>query len=383
MRLADGATRARIIELLAWSLWAILLIAVSVLAVRHPAGSIFDAYRDGVHHWWAGEPLYSHSARSFVYLTSSPLIFTPFVLLGPPLDDLVWRICSVVLFLYALWRLVRLILPDHARLAMAFILVLMLPCAGVNVQRGQAEIAMTGLMFLGAANAAQARWWRATLWLCLGFALKPLALVLMLLYGALFKPLRGRLSAGVLVVLLLPFLHPDPHYVIAQDVAMVDELLFAAQPGITRFNDIAMMLHRFAIDLPAPVILMVRLAGAAATLWLAALVVRRRPLEQCAIAVLALAVTYLVVFNPRSELGSYMNLAALVGISAALAWYRGDRTAAVLLALLILGFGTQVYGDWLYRPTDVWLKPLLGLGYFGFVARRIVSRTRLAGQPWG
>jgi len=163
---------------------------------------------------------------------------------------------------------------------------------------------------------------------------------------------------------------------------MVDELLFAAQPGVTRFNDIAMMLHRFAIDLPAPAILALRIAGAVATLWLAALAVRRRPLERSAIAVLMLAVTYLVVFNPRSELGSYMNLAALVGISAALAWYRGEKTTAVLLALLILGFGTQVYGNWLYRLTDVWLKPLLGLVYFGYLARRILSRP-LAGPTPG
>jgi hypothetical protein len=176
----------------------------------------------------------------------------------------------------------------------------------------------------------------------------------------------------MLVVLLLPFLHPDPHYVAAQDVAMVDELLFAAQPGITRFNDIAMMLHRFAIDPPSEVILALRIAGAAAALCLAALAVRRRPLAESAIAVLALAVAYLVVFNPRSELGSYMNLAALVGISAALAWYRGEQKAAVLLALLILGFGTQVYGNFLYRLTDVWLKPLLGLVYFGWLAHRIL-----------
>jgi alpha-1,2-mannosyltransferase len=365
---------ARIVEVLAWSLWVVLLVAISVMTVRQPMRSIFDAYRDGVHHWWAGEPLYSHSPRAFVYLTASPLVFTPFVLLGQPLDDLAWRVCSVALFLYGLWRLVGLALPAHARLAMAVILLLMLPCAGVNVQRGQAEIAMAALMFLGAADVAMQKWWRATLWLCLGFALKPLAFVLILLFGALLPPLRWRLVAGVVAVLLLPFLHPDPHYVVAQDRAMVDELLFAAQPGVTRFNDIAMMLNRFAIDPPPPVILALRIAAAAAVLWLAAVAVRRWPLEQSAIGVLALSVAYLVVFNPRTELGSYMNLAALVGISAAVAWYRGERTTAVLLALLILGFGTQVYGNWLYRLTDVWLKPLLGLAYLGWLARRILAR---------
>ena len=64
-------------------------------------------------------------------------MFTPFVLLGQPLDDLAWRICSVALFLYAVSRLVALVLPGQARLAMAAILLLMLPCAGVNVQRAR------------------------------------------------------------------------------------------------------------------------------------------------------------------------------------------------------------------------------------------------------
>ena len=331
-----------------------------------------------MHHWWASEPLYSHSPRAFVYLTASPLIFTFFVLLGEPFDDLAWRLCSVALFVYALWRLVVLLLPAHARLSMAVILLLMLPSAGVNVQRGQAEIAMAALMSLGAADAAELRWWRAALWLCLGFALKPLALVPMLLFAVLYRQMRSRLAVGVFVVLLAPFVHPDPHYVVAQDAAMVDELVFAAQPGITRYNDIAMMLDRFGIDPPSQAILALRIAGAALTLWLAIVAVRQRALEHGIVTVLALAVAYLVVFNPRTELGSYMNLAALVGISAALAWFRGERTTAVLLALLILGFGTQVYGNWLFRLTDVWLKPLLGLAYLGWLARRILARPQPA-----
>src|SRR5690242_7489262 len=81
----------RIVWIAAWSAWIILLVAVSVLVARSPIRSIFDAYRDGVHHWWAGEPLYNtNDPRGFVYLTSSPLLFTPFVLLGAPLDDLLW-----------------------------------------------------------------------------------------------------------------------------------------------------------------------------------------------------------------------------------------------------------------------------------------------------
>ena len=385
----QGGGRLRVLrrpltlQIVTWLAWLTLLIAVSILVVRSPIRSIFDAYRDGVHHWWASEPLYNASdPRGFVYLTSSPLLFTPFVLLGPPFDDLLWRVCSVALFLFGIWRLVRILIPKHAPLAMAVIMLLILPASGVNVQRGQAEMAMAGMMFPGAADAATQRWWRGAALLCLGFALKPLALVLILLYGALYRPLRIPLAVGVLIVLAVPFLHSDPGYVLAQDRAMIETLLTAAQPGVTRFNDVAMMLHRFGADLPAAVMLAIRLVAAALTLWLALVAVRTMPHAEGAITVLALAVTYLVLFNPRTELGSYMNLGALVGVSAATAWVRERRMAAVLLALLVLGLGTQAYGNWIYRPTDVWLKPLLGLVYFAYLVRRICGR-RLVTAPVG
>jgi alpha-1,2-mannosyltransferase len=235
-------------------------------------------------------------------------------------------------------------------------------------------------MFPGAADAASRRWWRGAALLCLGFALKPLALVLILLYGALYRPLRIPLAVGVLIVLAVPFLHSDPGYVLAQDRAMFETLLTAAQPGVTRFNDVAMMLHRFGADLPAAAMLTIRIAAAALTLWLALVAARTMPHAEGAITVLALAVTYLVLFNPRTELGSYMNLAALIGLSAVTAWVGEQRATAVLLALLVLGLGTQAYGNWIYRPTDVWLKPLLGLGYFAYLAQRIHG-SRLVAAP--
>ena len=375
--------RPQTLSIIAWSAWGILLVAVSILVVRSPIRSIFDTYREGVHHWWASQPLYNASdPRGFVYLTSSPLLFTPFVLFGPPFDDLLWRVCSVALFLAGVWRLVRILVPAQAPPAMAIIMLLILPAAGVNVQRGQAEMAMAGMMFPGAADAATERWWRSAAFLCLGFALKPLALVLVLLYGALYRPLRIPLAIGVLIVLAAPFLHSDPGYVLAQDRAMIDTLLTAAQPGITRFNDIAMMLHRFGADLPAALMLTIRVAAAMLTLWLALIAVRTMPHAEGAVTVLALAVTFLVLFNPRTELGSYMNLGALVGLFAAIAWVREQRVAAVSLALLVLGLGTQAYGNWIYRSTDVWLKPLLGLVYFAYLAHRILGR-RLVTAPVG
>lgn len=360
MPLPNVRLRPEHIIRLAAILWAGLVIGVSIAVLHQPGRSIFDVYRDGVAHWWAAEPLYGPGMRAFVYFTSSPLIFTPFAALGRPLDDVVWRAFSVAFFIWGLYRLVRLVRPTDAGLATAIILLLMLPCSGVDVQRGQASVAMAAWVFIGTAEAAEQRWWKAAFWLCLAMALKPLALVPLLLFGAAFRPLRPRLALGVVLVLAVPFLHPDPAYVLAQDVAMVRKLTHAADIGVTRFNDIGMMLDRFGIALPDRVLLAIRALAALAALGLTMVVARRASLRTGALVILAIAMTYLMLFNPRTELGNYMGLAAVVGVF--MVW--GDPTqwrARAWLGVMVLAMGTQAYGNWIYRPTDVWLKPLLAL----------------------
>jgi hypothetical protein len=370
-----GGWRSRLLPGLAAALWLALVVAASVAVVRQPVRSIFDVYRDGAAHWWAGEPLYGPGMRAFVYLTSSPLIFTPFTLLGAPLDDLAWRAFSVGLFLLGLWRLVGLCRPRDAALAMAAIMLLMLPCAGVDVQRGQAAVAMAGWVFLGAAAAAERSWSRAALWLCLAVALKPLALVPLLLFGAVFPRLRWRLTVGMLAVLAAPFLHPDPGYVLAQDFVMVRTLTHAADLGVTRFNDIAMMLDRFGIDLAAPTLLTLRATAGVATLALAITIARRAEAKVCALVVLALAMAYLMLFNPRTELGNYMGLAAILGLF--MVRCHATWRERVALGAMILAMGTQAYGNWLYRPTDVWLKPALCVLFVAWLVDAIL-RPRAA-----
>ena len=364
------------IIVLAVVLWAGLVLGASIAVLRQPGRSIFDVYRDAAAHWWAAEPLYGPGMRAFVYLTSAPLIFSPFAALGPPLDDLAWRFFSVAVFLWGAFRLVRVARPSGAGVAMAAIMLLMLPVAGVDVQRGQATVAMAGWVFLGAADAAGRRWILAALWFCLALALKPLALVPLLLFAAAFPPLRLPLAAGVALVLAVPFLHPDPSYVAAQDVAMVRTLTHAADLGVTRFNDIGMMLHRFGIDLPNTALLALRAAAALAALALTMATVRRAAIPTRALVVLAIAMAYLMLFNPRTELGSYLGLAAVIGVfmvrDEPASW-----TERVWLGAMILAMGTQAYGEWIYRPTDVWLKPFLALVFVVWLADGIL-RPRAA-----
>jgi len=368
------AERLRLFESACWALWIALTVVSTILALLHPNRSIFYIYRAGVERWWAGAEVYSAGIHGYLYLPASIFLFSPFAALGTTWGDVAWRIVSVALFTYGLWRLVRLMAPAQARLAMAVLLILLLPTSGTDIQRSQAGVAMAALMFIAGAEAAEARWTRAAVWLCLGLALKPLVVVLLLLYGALMPQLRWRLLIGLAVVLALPFIHPHPAYVAGEYAAFVDKLMTAAAPGTGRWNEFAMMLQRFGVDVPEPAQTAVRALAALATLAVATIAVRRLALKEAAIALLALAIAYLLVFDPRTELGGYMDLAAIAGLYLMTAWNETPRRdgVVVFLAALIIGLGTQAYGDWIYRLTDVWLKPALGLMFLGYLGQRIL-----------
>lgn len=141
---------------------------------------------------------------------------------------------------------------------------------------------------------------------------------------------------------------------------MVRTLTHATDLGVTRFNDIAMMFDRFGVDLPVSAWLAARAIAGAAAIALTVVVARQATAPTGAFIVLAIATTYLMLFNPRTELGNYMALAAVIGVfmvrDGNMHWQ-----ARIGFGAMILAMGTQAYGEWIYRPTDVWLKPLLAL----------------------
>jgi hypothetical protein len=221
---------------------------------------------------------------------------------------------------------------------------------------------MFALVVLAAVSLARGRWNAGTLWLGLAVAIKPLALVPLLLFGAVFPALRPRLALALAAILALPFLHPDPAYVIHQYGAMASKLLTAAAPGSGRWNEFSMMLATFGLDLPGSLTALVRAVTALGTLVLAFVAVARHGRGFGALAILGLGTGYLLAFNPRTELGSYMDMAALLGILAGTLMVRGRQPGLAATAIAVsLAFGTHFYGDWIYRPTDVWLKPALDL----------------------
>ena len=153
----------------------------------------------------------------FLYFPQAAFIFTPFNALPFIAGEILWRACTFGLFVYALVRLGRPFFRRENLLTRAstflFLSLLAVPSAFASLRNAQFDLPLAALVVLTAAEVAAARWNAAALWLCLAVALKPLAVVPLLLFGALYWRLVPRIVVGLVIVVALPFLHWSPSFV--------------------------------------------------------------------------------------------------------------------------------------------------------------------------
>jgi hypothetical protein len=242
-------------------------------------------------------------------------------------------------------------------------------------------LAMGGMMMLAVVDLADQRWWRATLWLTLGFALKPLILVLTLLAAVLYPRTSWRLTLALVPLVALPFLTQRWTYVLEQYQQMVPALGNAAEVGMDmEFAHLFGMLKAAGIDVPADAQNVLRLAAAGLTLAVCWLARKRCPPAEAAVLLYVMAVGYLMLFNPRTENNTYCLLAPALSVFTAEAAMAGSRLRTGLgLGLVLLFLTSHPLGKVLSDQRTVWIKPLLCSVFLGLVLRDL--RRRLPEQP--
>jgi hypothetical protein len=111
-----------------------------------------------------------------------------------------------------------------------------------------------------------------------------------------------------------------------------------------------------------------RVAAALGALALAAWAGRRLRPADAAFSWLLLSCLYLLLMNPRTQEDAYLMLALPAALLAGqYLFVERRRNEARGLLLLCLALGTQAYGDLVFRPTALWLKPLLALAFAGYL----------------
>jgi hypothetical protein len=359
----------------AWALWLVMLLVVSGLILAGNRKTVTGAYRDAALHWIGGQNVYTASGGGFLYLPAAALAYVPFAVLPAALGEIAWRVLTIGTYAWAVSRLATLLRRQTGREVFLIATLVTLPLCWSSARNGQATLPMTGLMILGAVAAAESRWWLSALWLALAVAIKPLAIVMLLLVGGIHAPVRWRLIPALVGVLAVPFLFQSPQYVAQQYWQCCEMFRHASDIGLKPvWPQLFCALEVWGLPTSARVQTAVRVLAAAATFALAIRAVRTWPPAWAVLHTFTLAACYLMLFNPRTENNTYSCVAPAVGLALALSWRQpGQAKWSLCLALIALGN----IGGWAMRELvgtgpKVWLAPLSTAIFAGFTVRQIV-----------
>jgi hypothetical protein len=369
--------------------WLLIFFVITRDAVRYPyKHNTTPTYLLASQQWWRGHDPYTYNNHSgFLYFPQAAILFTPFTWGPPQLGEILWRMAVFGLYAYALARLARFFLCDGRMPDARTFLVLSLlavPSSMASLRNAQFDLPLAALIVLTAAEIAAERWKAAAVWLCLAMALKPLAAVPLLLYGALYWKLIPRLAVGLLILAAVPFLNLNPGFVAHEYVRCVETLRWATQADEPRYSEVTALISHIGLYPPAGLMMAARALFALAYLGLGFAAVRRLDQVGAAWTVGALSADYLMLFNPRTEACSYVFLGPFVASLAMFYARQPGRkwlsvvlgAAAVLLACdavpkinTVLDFNVL---------TDRWLKPLIALFFLPAVIQFIFERRNAA-----
>ncbi|MBA4031170.1 MAG: hypothetical protein C0478_09825 [Planctomyces sp.] len=345
-----------------WTLWAVLAVVICGFYLKQQYRSVAINYRKAAIAWRAGEDMYNTQGDGFLYLPQAALVFLPLTYLPVPVGDVFWRLLGMAWLALALRRFCHLLHPTTGDAMFWLVTLVTLPLSFSAFRNGQSTIHMTAAM-LSVANAlADRRWTMGACWLCVGFAFKPLIVVMLLLAGAAYPAIRLRLAVGLVILALTPFLCQWPSYVIDQYGDMLRMLRISYEVGETKawYAHFYGALAALGWNAPAPVQTGTRLLIAGLTLG--AFLITRKRLSQARAAgwLFLMSVTYLMLFNPRTEPNTYACVAPAVGwmlFEAALSARWILTGVHAVLAFLIVGnfeLGRLITA----QERSVWLAPL-------------------------
>jgi len=352
---------------IAWSSWALLFLVVGAIIASGTDRTVVPAYRLGALNWLAGRGLYDGTGiGGFVYFPQAAILFIPFAMVSQTAGEVLWRLVNIAVFAAGLKSFACLAGERSGKELFPLMTLAALPLAWDCARNGQATLALAGLMLLGVVDIARTRWLRATLWLAIGLAVKPLVIVLILLIMAVYRPITWRLLLGIAALELSPFLMQYPGYVLQQYSACFQNMTTAAHVSViahgwtTPFTALRTIA---GIDVPERIQTAIRLLAAGGTLALCFYTRKRHDNVHSAVYIYSLAVLYLMLFSPRTENNTYVMLGPAIAVFLATAFQIEKRTGEViLLAAILLVIVAQRPIERFLAPQaeHVWLSPLMG-----------------------
>jgi hypothetical protein len=357
-------------------------LALTLLVLRYCAGGVhrvyaFNDYTQAGAHWIHGEYLYGNW-RGFIYSPIIAVLFAPLSILPPAFSYLLWLLLNVLVFLTGLATLLESnIVPGLKRESFAPIYLLLLPCALGNLDVGQANPFVIGLIMFAVAAVRRERWSLAAICVSLAsfFKIYPFAVGMLI---CVIAPRRfiWRLLLALLVLAFIPYLFQHWSYVTDQYNAWI-----TTRTSDNRLNysikyvpiDLWFLLHTIA-HLPIPpwfyVLIQLATGGLAAFyciwgLW------KNWDIQRVLCGLFFLVSIWMTLCGPATEAHTYLLMAPALVL--ALVKSLRDRQPGLLRALVFGAFFFQIVHtarinyllhikhEWVFIPQP--LSALLFLAY--------------------
>lgn len=223
IRLTDIFKKPAFWTVTAWIAWAVsLLILVVRFCPGCPRAYAFNDYMLAGSHWIHGEYLYANW-RGFIYSPITAAFFAPFACLPPAVAYILWLLLNVAVLLGGLATLLQTTFVSVINRAYGGIIyLLLLPFALGNLEVGQANALVIGLLMFSVAAVRVERWNTAALCVAIPtfFKIYPLAIG-MLICAIAPRRFGWRLLIALVLLGAAPFLFQHWFYVSDQYHAWV------------------------------------------------------------------------------------------------------------------------------------------------------------------
>ncbi|MCC7350822.1 MAG: DUF2029 domain-containing protein [Phycisphaerales bacterium] len=366
---------------------AVIFVSVRVGVQSPHRQSVYPVFYEAAQKWWQGEDLYLKSALGFRY---SPIVaagLVPVSWLPEKLGGILWRWINVTALVWGLLWCCRRGLPRHCDAGLAAIIFLLVfPDALANINNGQPNALVVGLLLASVAAVMDKRWNLAAACLAVSalFKVYPVALgmLLVLLYP---KQLGWRLALALGIGLLLPFVLQRPEYVRGQYrdwFAYVWQENRQVVPVREWYRDVRLIAKVWlGLDMSDRAYKLIEILVAA---WMAGIcwVGQRRGwgMDRLLVAAFVMGCGWMTVLGPATETVTYLILAPAATWVVVLTfanhrpfWERGLVVLAYLLMLSVhiaAWFGGRGYMTLGPQP----LGGVILLGYAMFWGVKMASR---------
>jgi hypothetical protein len=376
--------------------------------------SLYPIFKTAAEHWRAQSNLYV--ATEYDWYRYSPLVaasFVPFSYLPHAAGDIVWRMSSLAIFLGGLsWWAARAEssrfrsargIGDLApaapmwsnRRARALLFLLVMFASLGNLNNGQSNMLVIGLLLIGVTAAMSERWNLAAACVAGAALFKVYPIVIGLLIAALYpRRFAARLALFLVLGVLLPFLMQRPDYVAGQYLAWVEHLRHDTRTGQDVqlwYRDLRIIFRVVLTPLSERTFALLQVAGGALCAGLCLAAHRAHlPARRLLPLLLGLGCCWMMVLGPATESSTYIMLAPTLAWLMVDSWLQRRPLVlrsfylGVYLLLLSASVVSMFPGG---RLLSMVMQPAAGLLLFGgivlVVLSEIVRARRIAEVPAG